>query len=253
MGCFGYICKECGEAIRGDAHSGGEKCVLIHVRHGKEVGRVEGHYNEYGSVIEHDNLDENIKYRGDGESNPNSHYEILKSEMHLKDSYDKLSIFRIYDGDWVDFNLFCSKRTKEELIKADYDMYSIVYHEVILSRAISDRKFSDKLNEYNACYKKYKYVDRTEEEKKITTDVLDGLAYVMFDMLRNDFYDLKDKFVRGVWDNLTRVEFSDGYSGTVAYHSCCYRRAMRNKTFNLIPSEFDPNQSWGKIRKKYCK
>lgn len=46
MGCFGYICKGCGTSIRGNCHSGGEKCVMIHVRHGQEMGRVEGHYDE---------------------------------------------------------------------------------------------------------------------------------------------------------------------------------------------------------------
>ena len=54
MGCFGYICKECGTSIRGNCFTGGEKCVMIHVRHGKEMGRVEGHYDEYGRVIEQD-------------------------------------------------------------------------------------------------------------------------------------------------------------------------------------------------------
>ena len=41
------------------------------------------------------------------------------------------------------------------------------------------------------------------------------------------------------------------YSGIVAYHSKCYHKAIKEKTFNLIPSESDPDQSWGKVRKKY--
>ena len=52
MGCFGYICKGCGTSIRGDYFNGGEKTIMIHVRHGEELGRVEGHYDEYGRVIE---------------------------------------------------------------------------------------------------------------------------------------------------------------------------------------------------------
>ena len=39
MGCFGYICPVCKTGIRGDCSVGGELCILIHKRHGKEIGR----------------------------------------------------------------------------------------------------------------------------------------------------------------------------------------------------------------------
>lgn len=48
MGAFGYLCKGCKTGVRGDYDKGGEKVVMIHVRHGEELGRVEGHYDEYG-------------------------------------------------------------------------------------------------------------------------------------------------------------------------------------------------------------
>lgn len=47
MGCFSYICPVCKINIRT-----GEKCVLIHKRDGKEIGRTRGHYNGYGGVEE---------------------------------------------------------------------------------------------------------------------------------------------------------------------------------------------------------
>lgn len=80
MGCFGYICKGCGTPINGDCFNGGEKCVLIHVRKGKELGRVEGHYDEYGRVIEQKGLPEVDKFRGDSDG-INGHLEICSSEF----------------------------------------------------------------------------------------------------------------------------------------------------------------------------
>lgn len=252
MGCFGYICKECGTSIRGDCHDGGEKCVLIHVRHGKEIGRVEGHYNEYGTVIEHDNVNEDYRFRGDGENNPNSHKEICHSEMYEKDSYHKLSQFRVYNEDWVDFHLFVNKRFMEELRKSNYDIENFLYNEVVLAKAIVDRKFSDKLNEYYVILKKYRLVDKTDEQREESIRVMEVDANFMCDMIVWDFYDWDDDLIRAEWDNLPRIEM-DGYSGIVAYHSSCYKRAMRKKTFNLVPSENDPNQSWGKIRKRFSR
>ena len=48
MGSFGYMCPVCETGIRGCYGDGGELCILIHKRHGEEIGRTEGHYNEYG-------------------------------------------------------------------------------------------------------------------------------------------------------------------------------------------------------------
>lgn len=81
MGCFGYMCSGCNEQIVGNTHKGGEHCVLIHKRHGVELGRTVGHYNEYGGVIE------DALFRGDENNHPNSHSEICESEMMLADSH----------------------------------------------------------------------------------------------------------------------------------------------------------------------
>ena len=98
MGCFGYICKGCGTSIRGNCFTGGEKCVMIHVRHGEEMGRVEGHYDEYGRVIEQENLEnEDLVFRGEGEG-INSHHEICKSEFEFEDSHYSAINTKIFNG-----------------------------------------------------------------------------------------------------------------------------------------------------------
>lgn len=86
MGCFGYICKGCGTQIVGDCFTGGENCLMIHVRKGKELGKVDGHYDEYGRVIEQEGLPEEQKFRGDYDG-INGHSEICDSEF----SNDKTS------------------------------------------------------------------------------------------------------------------------------------------------------------------
>lgn len=81
MGCFGYMCSSCNEQIVGDCFNGGERCVLIHKRHGEVIGQTVGKYNEYGGVIE------DALFRSDEGSHPNTHDEICKSEMMFEDSH----------------------------------------------------------------------------------------------------------------------------------------------------------------------
>lgn len=75
MGCFSYICPLCNSNIRT-----GEKCLLIHKREGRELGRVVGHYNDYGGV------EEDPDFRG--EHGPNSHVEVCVSEFGLPSSFN---------------------------------------------------------------------------------------------------------------------------------------------------------------------
>jgi hypothetical protein len=124
MGCFGYICKGCRTPINGSCRDGGEKCILIHVRKGIELGRCEGHYDEYGTVIEEDGKP--LGFRNETKGDINSHDEMCNSEFS-----------------------------------------------------------------------------------------------------------------------------GDSMSGIVAWHSLCYNKASEEEKSNLTPSEQDPNQSWGKIRKKF--
>lgn len=45
MGCFGYVCNMCGNAIRD-----GEKAVFKHIRHGKVLGEATGTCDNYGRM-----------------------------------------------------------------------------------------------------------------------------------------------------------------------------------------------------------
>ena len=189
MGCFGYICKGCGTAINGDALAGGEKCVMIHVRRGKEIGRVEGHYDEYGRVIEQEWLPEEDKYRGDS-NGINGHSEICDSEFALEDSFFRLESLRIYQGEEIDYRQY-----------------------------------------YLATIRSFR-----EQGLMLETATLEFLS--------------NEEFYQQQFNDLPKVK-REAYSGTAAWHSLCYNRADPEKKADLAPSESDPNQSWGRIRKKY--
>ena len=224
MGCFGYICKGCGTSIRGDAISGGENCVMIHVRHGKELGRCEGHYDEYGRVIE-DKI-----FRNDEENNINNHKEICKSEFDLKDSYGYLDRFRIYNGEEVSWFEFTEKYTENELIKNNWD--------------IEKCEFFKYLDEENI-----KTIRSLEQNlEKLPEEIKDNVRQVILISIKDCLtkeYAISEKY----W-SLPRAK-RDTYSGIVAWHSKCYHKATEEEKQDLTPSKSDPNQSWGKIRKKY--
>jgi len=190
MGCFGNICKGCGTPINGNCQTGGEKCVLIHVRHGKEVGRVEGHYDEYGRVIEQEGLPEEDIYRGDNDG-INGHSAICDSEFSLDDSYCRLLELRIYKG--------------QEIPHWEYTI--IVKRELSLLHGTAEAERIWNENESNGVYER------------------------QFAALPTP----------------TR----ECYSGTAAWHSLCYHQATSEAQANLLPSETDPDQSWGRVRKKF--
>lgn len=95
MGCFSYICPICGKNIRN-----GERCVLIHKRNRVEIGRTEGHYNSYGGVEE----DNNFR----GETGPNSHEEICKSEFQMNSSFRFGRMRVLPDGRLLDSDVISS-------------------------------------------------------------------------------------------------------------------------------------------------
>ena len=251
MGCFGYICKECGTSIRGNCFTGGEKCVMIHVRHGKEMGRVEGHYDEYGRVIEQEGLDEEIRFRGDGRG-INGHREICNSEFNMEDSYENIVYKRVYNGKVIDFRHFVRQKFYEDFEKVDYDFDKLNYATFIRQQFEVNPSFQKLYDKYLKWYNSYK------NDVEVNNDNLDFMVkeamkseiWIILAELIWVFWKKRNAFFRYEFDKLDRVEFA-GYSGIVAYHSVCYRKAMREGTFNLIPSLQDPNQSWGKVRKKY--
>lgn len=95
MGCFGYICPICRKSIRN-----GERCILIHKRNGVEIGRTEGHYDSYGGV------EEDSIFRG--ESGPNSHEEICKSEFQMDSSFRFGRMRMLPDGRLLDSDVISS-------------------------------------------------------------------------------------------------------------------------------------------------
>ena len=50
MGCFSWICKECGKGIKSNSFSG-EECKLFLLKDGKVIQKMEGQYDSYGRVF----------------------------------------------------------------------------------------------------------------------------------------------------------------------------------------------------------
>ena len=252
MGCFGYICKGCGTPINGRCHTGGEKCVMIHVRHGKEMGRVEGHYDEYGRVIEQEGIDEELRFRGEGEG-INSHYEICNSEFNMEDSYENIVDKRIYNGKVVNFRHYVEQKFYEDFDKVDYDFEKLNYANFIREHFALSESFETVYNKYLKRYNRYKNDVEVKNDDNLCfllKDTMSSHIWTIIDEMLWVFWKRKGAFFRYEFDKLRRVTFN-GYSGIVAYHSVCYNEAIKNGSFTLIPSLQDPNQSWGKVRKKY--
>lgn len=252
MGCFGYICKGCGTPINGNCFTGGEKCVMIHVRHGKEMGRVEGHYDEYGRVVEQEGIDEELKFRGDG-NGINSHIEICNSEFNMDDSYEDLVDKRVYNGKEIDFRHFVRTKFYEDFEKVDYNFDRLNYAVFVKEQFLSNAALENVYNKYCKWYDNYKNnVEVNNGDLRfMVRESMKSDIWMILDELLWVFWKRKGAFFRYEFDKLPEVKL-EGYSGIVAYHSVCYRKAKREGTFDLIPSLQDPNQSWGKIRKKYC-
>jgi len=51
MGCFSYLCEECGEPIKSDSFSG-EHVHLFLLRGGKVIEKMDGQYDSYGRVFD---------------------------------------------------------------------------------------------------------------------------------------------------------------------------------------------------------
>lgn len=51
--------------------------------------------------------------------------------------------------------------------------------------------------------------------------------------------------------DVNRVFKRKAKSGIVAWHKKCYDEATEEQCNDLTPSEDDPDQSWGRIRKRF--
>lgn len=230
MGCFGYICPVCKTSIRGDCFDGGEKCILIHKRHGVEIGRTEGHYGEYGNVIEDE------AFRSCDIDGPNSHDEICESEMYLKDSmsfgYKRVAknnkeyrIDSIHDIVWA----YLDNHTMKELEKKDFLTKSIEKAKKDYEKLFSHNE--NLVNDYNG------YNEETLKSQ---------LYFSLMPLNYND--NIEEK----MYAYAKRLPLSKNiHSGIIAVHSKCYHSLTKEEQENLPFSKNDPNQSWGRIRKKY--
>jgi hypothetical protein len=151
---------------------------------------VEGHYDEYGRIIEQEFLPEDERYRGYSEG-PNGHNAICASEFELEDSYYRLQGLRVYRGKEISYTRFV-------VIKK---------HEMRATLAPS-----------------------------LVEDTWDAME---------SGGEFEREFA------LLPIPTRNTYSGTVAWHSLCYNRATPEERADMTPSEADPIQSWGRIRKKY--
>lgn len=271
MGSFGYICKGCGSNIRGEAVLGGEKCVLIHVRHGKELGRVEGHYNEFGGVIEQKSLPERFKFMGNFPQ-ANSAREIGISEMDLPDSMihfvfpklpnDKYDVSNIdfwkkqnrrkYLMYYVDYEEYLRLRLSRELDNLNYEVRDLYFWNWIRECGEYSSEINKWVIECEKLSQELKGTTLTNMERKASINrIYQGVLKLLLELIPNELTRTSEFSPYKDFERLSEVEVPKTLSGMVAYHSVCYRKAMREGTFNLVPSPNDPEQSWGKIRKKF--
>lgn len=224
MGCFGYICKGCNTQIVGSCFLGGENTVLIHVRHGKELGRVTGHYDEYGRVKEQENLSETDRFRGDSDD-VNGHREICKSEANLDDSYSKIQNLRMYNCQEVDFSAYIRAIIKEEMEKTENKLEDSYLYNLLDSETIKEIKIASSKN------KEVPY------------------GFFVYIYMQSALVDMNSS----LYDNFKKLERAkrDNYSGIVAWHVKCYEKASLDDRNDLTPSKYDPNQSWGKVRDQF--
>lgn len=74
MGCFSYLCKECGLAINSDS-SRGERVKLFYLKGGEVIQQMEGEYNSYGQVFD-ESLKESISWKGTEDKNFEDWYKV---------------------------------------------------------------------------------------------------------------------------------------------------------------------------------
>ena len=222
MGCFSYICPVCGKNIRG-----GEKCVLIHKREGVEFGRTEGHYDEYGGVVE-DNL-----YRG--ESGPNSHEEICKSEFGLKSSYHFGYIRELPNGELLDSSSV--HQVASAFVKTNG------YRALMQEPRLADF-LAEKLQESEAMAQALLKISPEKAEMKSL------MESILQDKLTIGIESLKYFDIARSWAN-TLSQWNGATSGTIAVHSKCYR-SLDAQSRNTLPfSDPDPEQGCGRPRQIY--
>ncbi len=234
MGSFGYMCPVCETSIRGNCSTGGELCVLIHKRHGREIGRTVGHYDEYGGVAENEDFRGHNETYQNGKINRNSHKEMCESEMRLGDSNAFGRRFVLPDGEPYDVSWL--SRSSCDFFDMDERFESFAQG---LTPALKEKV--DILRKGRAIFFGFNPSEPLSEEEMNLIKL-----YLKSDVsMEEDLH----QYLRGWIESLPKLIPS---SGTVAVHKKCYDSLSRKEQKALPISKHDPDQSWGKVRKKYC-
>ena len=234
MGSFGYMCPVCETSIRGNCSTGGELCVLIHKRHGREIGRTVGHYDEYGGVVEDKYYRSDEETDANGQKNRNTHSDICKSEIEMPDSNAFGKVHFLPDGEPYDVSWL--SRSSCDFFDMDERFESFAQG---LTPALKEKV--DILRKGRAIFFGFNPSEPLSEEEMNLIKL-----YLKSDVsMEEDLH----QYLRGWIESLPKLIPS---SGTVAVHKKCYDSLSRKEQKALPISKHDPDQSWGKVRKKYC-
>ena len=206
MGDFSYICKHCGKSIRM-----GERCVMIHVRHGKELGRANGVYEGYGEISG------NIDFRNEEEGNPNSHYEICISEYDEKDSR------RIVKKEKAVYNKMKNKLDTIDIISMNLN--ENLKYKLFEGKPISLLKFAE--------IKSGKSIKKSDDYQDKLFDYQE--EYLSLSNNPNLRFPIRSGIV---------AYHEKCYDEEV-------KNSKTHEIKNLRPSREDPNQGWGTPRKEF--
>lgn len=232
MGCFGYICPVCKQNIRC-----GERCILVHKREGKEIGRAQGHYDGYGRV------EESEEFRG--ESGPNSHPEICTSEFGLSSSFNHGDMRVMPNGRLLN----CAHI--HSVVKAFVDVHS-------LEQISQDTTFSSVLNDElkKKCSEEAEFLFQIGDRKEVSEEEKQRIkaeteSYLLLDKLKRKL-EMDAACVQKIlkW-GANLPEWNGATSGIIAVHAYCAHKAKVPDVAQLPFSYPDPDQGCGRARKKF--
>lgn len=236
MGSFGYICPVCETSIRGNCGGGGELCILIHKRHGEEIGRAVGHYDEFGRVVEDKYYSSDKETDENGQKNRNTNLEIFKSEVELADSNAFDGVYILPNGERFDTRFATYGSTGIFDMDWQFESFRAGYTEAMREQVARLEKGREL------------YLQNGRNEQPLEEDEQEMItAYLEFN--RKAVPDDLAQYLVDWIHNLPKVVPA---SGTTAVHKVCYNSLSEEKQKALPISKPDPNQSWGKVRKKYC-
>lgn len=203
-----FKCAKCEEVIREN-----EKCILIHVRHGEEVGRTKGHYNGCCGVYEDSiGIDVDRNFNGSG-IHLNNHSEITKSMFYMNDSFTKFVNSKIFELQKVSIDSYIKRVAERDLLLVNYDITKLPYHSFIMENENVNKLAFKK---YNELYKNY----LKDENNNRCIYLLLTFLYVI-DSIMEDFIEDGRWFI-GDYCNLKEYCLHH-YSGIGAYHLDCFK------------------------------